>query len=317
MNDVFRARLALLALMGVLLFGLHAEADVVSAVSQDYGGNLSNEPDYAWWYGCSPTSAGMMMGYYDRNGYGGLLYSNLVPGGVAESSTFGVAAWSTQAQSTIASSRHVSDFYVSGYNASGDDVPGAPTGPLNSLADFMGTSQDVYGNPNGATSFWNWTNGSRMTSSDIYGLGASYYNDSGMYGMLEYAQYAGYDVTQLYNQYADSLGLTYGFTYDDYKAEIDAGRPVMVHVYTEGVGGHSMMGYGYDESGGNYVVLNDTWSAGPNTMLWGGSYGGMALSDVTVMELTGGALVPEPTMVVGLVSMIPVGLGFWWRRRRK
>ena len=26
---------------------------------------LPNAPDYEWWYGCSPTSAGMMMGFYD------------------------------------------------------------------------------------------------------------------------------------------------------------------------------------------------------------------------------------------------------------
>ena len=28
-------------------------------------------PDYEWWYGCSPTAAGMLMGHYDINGYGG------------------------------------------------------------------------------------------------------------------------------------------------------------------------------------------------------------------------------------------------------
>lgn len=45
-------------------------------------------PDYQWWYGCSPTAAGMLMGYYDINGYAGETYDNLIPGAVAERSTF-------------------------------------------------------------------------------------------------------------------------------------------------------------------------------------------------------------------------------------
>ncbi len=45
-------------------------------------------PDYHWWYGCTPTSVGMIMGWYDRVGSGGidyrrLDYSSLIPGGVA------------------------------------------------------------------------------------------------------------------------------------------------------------------------------------------------------------------------------------------
>ena len=38
---------------------------------------LSNTCDYDWWYGCSPTAAGMIMGHYDRNGYGTLNLDNL------------------------------------------------------------------------------------------------------------------------------------------------------------------------------------------------------------------------------------------------
>jgi hypothetical protein len=29
-------------------------------------------PNYAWWHGCTPTYAGMLMGYYDRIANGGL-----------------------------------------------------------------------------------------------------------------------------------------------------------------------------------------------------------------------------------------------------
>ena len=90
---------------------------------QQTGGNqLSNTGDYSWWYGCSPTSAGMIMGFYDRNGYDGLSYSNLVPGGVAEATTYGGLP-SYLASAAIASAGNIADFYSGGYLASGDDKP--------------------------------------------------------------------------------------------------------------------------------------------------------------------------------------------------
>ena len=127
-------------------------------------------PDYDWWHGCSPTSAGMMMGYYDINGYGSLTYDNLVPGGVAETTTFPPGTY--LANDAIASSGHVADFYSDGDGASGDDVD-----PLwrsfDSLADFMGTSQDAYGNSNGWTLFWYASDGSVLTALDLWNAGVS------------------------------------------------------------------------------------------------------------------------------------------------
>lgn len=119
------------------------------------GSMLAGAPAYQWWYGCSPTAAGMLMGYYDIKGYGGLQYGNLVTGGVAESSTFPstAGAWSYLAQSVIASPGHVNAFYRTAFNTSGDDVPSLHAS-YDSLADFMGTSQDKYGNPNGSTGFY-------------------------------------------------------------------------------------------------------------------------------------------------------------------
>ena len=51
-----------------------AQAEIVRRAQ---GGVLTNSPGYDWWYGCSPTSAGMIMAYYDRNGYGGLAAQNI------------------------------------------------------------------------------------------------------------------------------------------------------------------------------------------------------------------------------------------------
>ena len=295
--------------------------DYRNPVSYLQGGSLTDTSNYALWYGCAPTSAGMMMGYYDRNGYMGYSYSNLVPGGVAEASSFPSTAgsWGYICQDAIASEGHVNDFYISSAGTSGDDVS-PPYHSFDCLADFMGTSQDnlssVYGgNANSYTTFWYWDDGSPMYDSDIETLGLTYgqdfYNISGMYGIGEYVEYAGYYTATLYNQYIDTLGLTYGFTYAQYMAEIDAGRPVLIHVQ-----GHTMFGYGYDNAVAQTVLLYDTWSPNgqsPGAMIWGGTYGtsGLEHYGVTVMEL---AIVPVP----GAILLSSFGLGFvgWLRKRR-
>jgi hypothetical protein len=274
---------------------------------QGAANTLANSGDYMWWYGCSATSAGMLIGYYDRNGYAGHQYPNMVAGGTAE------ALEGPLERAAIASSRHISDFYRGAYNTSGDDLAGAPTGPLNCLADYMGTNQDAYGNVNGGTTFWNYTNGSRLYAKDIYNLGPSYYNSDGMFGVYEYVKYyAGYNLgapnqtTAAFSQYIYGYnGNTQGFTWNDYKAEIDAGRPVMIQVE-----GHSMFGYGYNDTG-QQIILHDTWSAGAHTMPWGGSYSGLAQYGVMCLQ------VPEPSTIIllgvgGLTGLLVLA----FRRRR-
>lgn len=253
---------------------------------------LSNPGDFDWWYGCSPTAAGMILGHYDAVGYDGGSYGKLVPGGVAEVDTFGSGLYLVN--DVIASSGHVSDFYTDAYLATGDDVS-EPWHSFDSLADFMGTSQDAYSNSNGSTTFWNFVDGSRLYDYDMETLGGSYIGSSGMYGISEYLEYAGYDAAVLYNQYVDTLGLEYGFTFADYMGEIDAGRPVMVHV-----DGHSMYGYGYDDLT-NEVLLHDTWTLGEKRMVWGDSYDSRDHFGVTVLEI-----VPEPAtlLLFGLGSLV-------------
>jgi hypothetical protein len=232
----------------------------------------------------------MLLGWYDRNGY-----SNLVPGGTAELNSFGNPG--ALVNSIIASSGHIHDFYgglspLGGVNISGDDISG-PLHSFDSLADFMGTSQDAYGNVNGSTKLYFYNDNSPLSASELYSYGPSYYNSDGMYGIGEYINYAGYAVATLYSQYiAGYGGNSAGFTYDQYKAEIDAGRGVLIHVDN-----HTMYGYGYID-GTDTIEVYDTWGPdgqNPGTMAWGGSYGSRAQYGVTVLELVP---VPEPATMI-------------------
>ena len=118
-----------------------------------------------------------------------------------------------------------------------------------------------------------------------------------MYGIGEYLKYKGYDASALYTQLIYSQNAPLGFTFEQYMAEIDAGRPVMIQVE-----GHSMYGYGY-VADSNTVLLHDTWTLGEHSMAWGGSYDGMQQWGVVVLTP-----VPEPATIcllsLGVLSLI-------------
>ena len=73
--------------------------------------------------------------------------------------------------------------------------------------------------------------------------------------------------------------MTYGFSFAQFQNEIDAGRPVLIHVT-----GHTMLGYGYNTSG-SIIYIHDTWDHLDHQMTWGGSYDRMTHYGVTVISL--------------------------------
>jgi YD repeat-containing protein len=100
----------------------------------------------------------------------------------------------------------------------------------------------------------------------------------GTLGRKHFYEARGYTVTDCYNQPTDNKAVG-GFSFAQFMAEIDAGRPVMLNL-----AGHTIVGVGYDASS-NLVYLHDTWNYSNHTMTWGGSYSGMALQSVSIVNL--------------------------------
>lgn len=315
-------RLIALIVVGVTLgFGWASFAGAESLGFYRQGGKNLNGPAYDWWYGCSPTSAGMMMGYYDIKGYGGLNYNNLVPGGVAEATTFPIPNnWNYKVNNIIASQGYVNDYYrdanklpdlnTSGnqaFNIANDDVA-IPTHNANCLTDFMGSGQDLVGNPNGWTGFWFWNNGAKFTAADA--VAQNLWNTDGMYGMDEYFRFAGYGTGQIANDTSfytwpiKSSSMLLGCTFADYKALIDAGLVAMIQLE-----GHSMFGYGYDDFGN--IILHDTWDGLEHTMAWGGRYSGLDQWGITVFTPS---QVPLPSSLLLMISGLAGLVGFRLRK---
>jgi len=274
--------------------------------------NSADVPTLDWSYGCSATSASMYFGYFDRNGFPNM-YTGPTNGGVFPLTN---AVWGTGECPLSASHKgidgrtikgHVDDYWY-GYSSSTDPYYGywVQHSPLDSVGDFMGTSQKYnWQNIDGGTTFFFATNGAPLY--DYSGSeGSTPARRDGAHGMKLFAESRGYSVSSNYNQYIYGYnGNTQGFTFNQYKAEIDAGYPVLIQL-----SGHTMLGVGY--SGTNQVIVHDTWDYVDHTMTWGGTYSGMQHFGVTVFHLGSG---PAPSSTITVTS--PNGGETWQRGTTK
>ena len=253
---------------------------------------IPDVPGYDWSFGCSPTSAAMMAGYYDRSGYPNI-YTGPTNGGVApmDNSSWGsvVINGETRKQCPISATRngvdgrtsrgHVDDYWVV-YNSMSPD-PYITNGWTqhtygDCTADFMYSNQYVYQTVDGGTSFIVDPNGLPVSVQAGWG-----YSD-GLYGLTQFYVSRGYAVDRYYTQYLYGYsGNTLGFNFTQFKQEINAGRPVLIQLT-----GHTMIGFGYDEAT-TTIYLHDTWDYSMHSMTWGGTYGGMSQWGVCVLQLSG------------------------------
>ena len=241
----------------------------------------------------------MLFGYYDRNGYPNI-YTGPTNGGVFPLTNemwghapdgFGQCPLSASQlgldNRTIKG--HKDDYYYKIHGSTdpyyGNWAEHAP----DSLGDFMGTSQyQNWQTKDGWTDFFFYTNGSPLY--DYTGSESGHLRD-GTHGMKLFAESQGYRVETNYNQYIDGYhNNTQGFTYAQYKSEIDAGYPVYI-LMTE----HSMLGVGY--TGTDEIIIHDSWSYNNHVMTWGEPYGWMDHIGVSVIHL-----VPIPPVVQTLAN---------------
>jgi hypothetical protein len=276
---------------------------------------LTAVPSSTWAYGCSATAAAMLAGYYDQpaRGYTNI-YNGPANGGVFplnNEAYWGHADYLATCGSAVEcgnnplsatkngvdgrAARGSVDDYWQAYNCTGDAYSGRWTEhTADSLADFMGTSQWVkygagYENPDGGTSFWY-----AAGNDPLYDYtGTEPLSRDGCHGIKLFLESRGYAVTTNYNQRIYGFnGFNAGFTYAQYKAEIDAGRPVIIQLY-----GHTVLGVGYNDTG-NTIYIHDTWDNSSHSMTWGGAYYGRQHRGVTVVQLA-------PTGPAGITVTIP------------
>jgi len=251
-------------------------------------GVISSFPSYDWVFGCSAVSGAMIAGYYDRNGYPNM-YTGPTAGGVMPLTDTSWPTWSdgytTYPSNPLIASRNgldgrtirgsIDDYWIQ-YGSDSPDpyITGGWTQHSwgTAIGDYMKTSQSAYGNTDGSTHFHYYLSGAKWYCDGLP-------SDDGTRGRKEFYEARGYSVSTCYFQPTDNF-ISGGFTLQEFKNEIDAGRPVLVNVT-----GHTMVGYGYN---GSTIYIRDTWDSNPSnvyTMPWGGSYEGMQMWGVSIVNL--------------------------------
>ncbi|MGB8214296.1 MAG: hypothetical protein WCE68_12130 [Anaerolineales bacterium] len=255
------------------------------------GAKILNVPAYTWVYGCSAVSAAMIAGYYDENGYSNI-YTGPTNAGVMPLTD---SAWPTWTDTSgarypnnplIASHNGVDgrtskgsldDYWVKYDSAAPDPFIGRWTEHTwgTAIGDYMKTSQSKHGDPDGSTEFWGSGGATKLTCSEMNAYGIS--NSDGTYGRMLFYQARGYSVTDCYYQNTDNHSAG-GFSLADFRAEIDAGNPVLLNL-----AGHSIVGVGYDPSS-TTIYIHNTWDTNTYSYTWGQPYYNMALMSVSIVN---------------------------------
>jgi hypothetical protein len=259
---------------------------------------LTGVPDYGWYYGCMGTASGNLMGFWDRHGFPDF-YTGSVNQGMAPLNTAGanlpvVSLWASKAGldgRPSGSPGHVDDYYVTFDSTQPDPymVAGREEHTPDCLGDFLGLSQ------------FKWTNLANECNGNVDGLSFVFWETNGnkrvnftprsedgqpirdvQSGLRAWTQHRGHDC-EVFTQLVDfnpTKPAGKGFTFEDMKAEIDSGYPVLLYLqsYTQysrdtttathiNPSIHSMLAYGYYINNGiPYVRYRSSWASGDNRL---------------------------------------------------
>ncbi len=288
----------------------------------------STMPRAEYMYGCTPTALGMLLGYYDMNGF-----ENLIEGDVSvdsrgsDGNIYNMNEFDTALGRFIASTDYVERFFgttaaeelpyafVGGGTSSG--ISEVNISVWNCLADYIGTGQ-VWRNY--STDYGTWihynttlqdilnTNLTTTVTADNVSRTYDWRFNTMLYGLNLYVESRDYalDATETGTFAVDSQNGS--FTFEDYMAEIDAGRPVLVHVT-----GHTMTGYGYNAST-REIIFDDCYFH-DQRMVWGTSHWyneeALDLQAITVIRFdsdpTPGVVDVTPPVLNGLPKAVVDG----------
>lgn len=269
---------------------------------------LTEMPDYTWYAGCFGTAAGNLMGYWDRHGFPNF-YTGPTSGGVAPLNSNGAnegirAMWASKAGfdgRPIGQPGHIDDYWlfyrddlINSYESIDPDpyvTAGRPEHAPDCIGDFIGASQnkwtDLNGECNGnidafAVTYWD-ASGARRVNYVPPPQGNVPVRDIPS-GLKDWTRYQGSDC-QVFSQLTDfnpNVPTGSGFHFEDLKAEIDAGYPVMLFLQnfaelSRDLPGmrranpevHGMVAYGYYilDSGLKFVRYKTSWGgSGDNRM---------------------------------------------------
>ena len=258
---------------------------------------IQGVPAYNWSFGCTPTSAAMLIGYYDRNGFPDMFvpdppFNQIAPLTNQEwnttydnisSSDYYICPISATEQNVLGRTTrgHVNDYYRGVGDLTNDPYYGnwtehSYTDGSRCIADYFGTSQkNHFNNQDGGTKSGLLYNGTKQYAQQIN-------NYQSCWGTLGLAYYTSdiptYQVTECYVQaregHHQSLGLdiTDGFTFDDFKTEINESRPVLMSLKSSGAG-HAVLAFGYSTNNNHEIVyFYDTSDFQRHEMEWNGTY---------------------------------------------
>ncbi|MCI0352439.1 MAG: hypothetical protein L0Z53_23730, partial [Acidobacteriales bacterium] len=221
--------------IGATTLSLRADSDVY----------LLGVPDYQWYAGCFGTACGNLMGYWDRHGLPDF-YTGPTAGGIAPLDDHGAnvsirSLWASKmGVDGLEQFGHIDDYWVL-YESTAPDpyvTAGRVEHAPDCIGDFIGLSQKKWVNMAGecdgnidAYSFVYWDLKGKRRTNYLPDTNAGSAVDI-QSGLREWTRWRGYDAN-VFTQLAEASvnpnnTATNGFTYEDIKAEINAGYPLLV-----------------------------------------------------------------------------------------